>query len=95
MRSETNYYLAQHPMISVQPLHGANPHNPDSRPDLPEAVVSMAEAEYERRGFGQTADRLRERGGLSALEVVCLLGDALARYAPPAELVPESRRRGR
>jgi hypothetical protein len=76
------------PKISVQRASKAV--RSAERPTLPEKLVAMAEAEYERQGYGQTAKRLRERGGLSYGEVMALLADAVERYAPPEALRSKS-----
>lgn len=49
----------------------------DQKPTLPEELVRLASAEYVRQGFGQSHERLCERGGLSDIEIICLLADAL------------------
>ena len=45
------------------------------RPTLPESILRLAHAEYERQFSGQDYERMQERGGLSILEVVRLLAD--------------------
>lgn len=83
----------EEPTITVQ---GTRDVRARERVSLHEPIVAMAEAEYERQyGSGpadQTADELRERGGLSVGEVIKHLAEALVRYAPSEALVPESRR---
>lgn len=65
----------------------------DRRVTMHNAIVEIAEAEYERQyGQTQTADELRRRGGLGLGEVIMLLADAVWRYAPEEELTPKSRR---
>jgi hypothetical protein len=49
----------------------------DEYPTLPDELVRLASDEYNRQGFGQTHERLCERGGLSDIEIICLLADAL------------------
>lgn len=46
---------------------------------LPEHVLRLAQAEYERRFSGQDYERMQERGGLGVLEVVALLADYVER----------------
>lgn len=49
----------------------------DDKPSLPDELVRLASAEYNRQGFGQSHELLCERGGLSDLEIITLLADAL------------------
>lgn len=49
----------------------------DVNPTLPDELVRLASAEYNRQGFGQSHERLCERGGLSDVEIITLLADAL------------------
>ena len=49
----------------------------DQNPTLPDELVRLASAEYNRQGFGQSHKVLCERGGLSDIEIICLLADAL------------------
>lgn len=44
-----------------------------------EEIHRMAADEYNRQGHSQTHERLVERGGLSAGEIIALLADALVR----------------
>lgn len=47
---------------------------------LPEHVLRLAQAEYERQfGHKQDYERMQERGGLSVMEVIGLLADAAER----------------
>lgn len=46
---------------------------------LPKELVEIAGREYERQGYGQTFERLCERGGLGILEILMLLADAYNR----------------
>lgn len=46
---------------------------------LPEPVLRMAQAEYDIQYPGQPYERMQERGGLSVLEIIGLLADALER----------------
>ena len=48
-------------------------------PKLPEVILRLAHAEYERQHHGQDYERMQERGGLSVLEVVRLLADHVER----------------
>lgn len=51
-----------------------------SRLTLPEPVLRLAHAEYERQyGPGQDYERMQERAGLGLLEVVALLADFVER----------------
>lgn len=49
----------------------------DQKPTLPDELVRLATTEYNRQGYGQSHERLCERGGLSDIEIICLLADAL------------------
>lgn len=49
------------------------------RLELPEPVLRLAQAEYDRQFPGQPYERMQERGGLGLMEVVSLLTDALER----------------
>lgn len=49
----------------------------DEKPTLPDELVRLASEEYNRQGFGQSHEVLCERGGLSDVEIICLLADAL------------------
>ena len=49
------------------------------RPTLPESILRLAHAEYERQHRGQDYERMQQRGGLSILEVVRLLADHVER----------------
>ncbi len=49
----------------------------DQKPTLPDELVRLATAEYNRQGFGQSHERLCERRGLSDIEIITLLADAL------------------
>ena len=53
---------------------------------IKEEVHRMAAAEYNRQGHSQTHERLVERGGLGAGEIIALLADALERTAREAPL---------
>lgn len=44
---------------------------------LPMPVLKMAADEYNAQGYGQSLERLNERGGLSLMEVIALLADAV------------------
>lgn len=46
-------------------------------PSLPDELVRLASEEYNRQGFDQSHERLCERGGLSDVEIITLLADAL------------------
>lgn len=46
---------------------------------LPEPMLRLAQAEYDRQFPGQPYERMQERGGLSLLEVVGLLCDRIER----------------
>ena len=48
-------------------------------PKLPESILRLAHAEYERQYSGQDYERMQERGGLSILEVARLLADYVER----------------
>ena len=49
----------------------------DQKPTLPDELVRLASDEYNRQGFGQSHERLCERGGLADVEIITLLADAL------------------
>lgn len=50
------------------------------RPTLPEAILRLAQAEYEAQcGSRQDYERMQQRQGLSILEVVRLLADYVER----------------
>lgn len=49
---------------------------------LPEPVLRLAQAEYDRQFPGQPYERMQERGGLGILEVVALLADYIERIDP-------------
>jgi hypothetical protein len=49
------------------------------RIELPEPVLRLAQAEYDRQFPGQPYERMQERGGLGVLEIIGLLADALER----------------
>lgn len=54
-------------------------------------LVAIAGREYEKQGFGQTFERLCERGGLGVLEILALMADAYERLeARAAELEGKS-----
>lgn len=46
---------------------------------LPEPVLRLAQHEYDVQFPGQPYERMQERGGLSLLEIIGLLADALER----------------
>ncbi len=48
-------------------------------PTLPESILRLAHAEYERQHSGQDYARMQQRGGLSVLEIVRLLADYVER----------------
>ena len=52
---------------------------------LPESILRLAHAEYERQYRGQDYERMQQRGGLSVLEVLRLLADYAERLGakPP------------
>jgi hypothetical protein len=47
--------------------------------ELPEPVLRLAQDEYDIQFPGQPYERMQERGGLSLLEIIGLLADALER----------------
>lgn len=47
--------------------------------DLPEPILRLAQAEYDRQFPGQPYERMQQRGGLSLLEIINLLADSLER----------------
>lgn len=47
---------------------------------LPEHVLRLAQAEYDRQHPGQPYERMQERGGLGLLEVIALLADTAERH---------------
>jgi hypothetical protein len=49
------------------------------RPVLPESILRLTHAEYERQHSGQDYERMQQRGGLSILELVRLLADYVER----------------
>lgn len=51
---------------------------------LPEQVLRLAQAEYDRQHPGQPYERMQERGGLGILEIVALLADYIERIDPTA-----------
>lgn len=51
---------------------------------LPEQVLRLAQAEYDRQFPGQPYERMQQRGGLGVLEVVALLADYIERIEPPS-----------
>lgn len=44
---------------------------------LPEPVLHLAQAEYDRQLGGQPYERMQERGGLGVLEIVALMADRI------------------
>jgi hypothetical protein len=46
---------------------------------LPEAVIRLAQDEYDRQYPGQPYERMQERGGLSLLEIVGFMADRIER----------------
>jgi hypothetical protein len=48
-------------------------------PTMPESILRLAHAEYERQFPGQSYERMQQRGGLSVFEVVRLLADYVER----------------
>lgn len=46
---------------------------------VPEPILRLASAEYDRQFSGQPYERIQERGGFSLMEVINLLADALER----------------
>lgn len=53
---------------------------------LPEHVLRLAQAEYDRQFPGQPYERMQERCGLSLLEVVGLLADLAERHGAKPSL---------
>lgn len=52
---------------------------------LPKDLVAIAGREYEKQGYSQTFERLCERGGLSILEIIQLMADAVNRLEAARE----------
>lgn len=60
---------------------------------LPEHVLRLAHAEYDRQHPGQPYERMQERGGLGILEVVGLLADYVDRLGGEPSLPGHKHRR--
>jgi len=62
---------------------------------LPEPILRLAQAEYDRQYPGQPYERMQERSGLSILEVVALLADTAERHGAKPSLPATQDEKGR
>ncbi len=71
--------LDREPQGRVQVDSALVRHDDRRRRTLPEALLRLAHEEYDRQHPRQPYERMQERGGLSVLELVMLLGDHVER----------------
>lgn len=72
----TRFYKAEQAVVQVPDVMR---HPIRKRPTIPDEIHRQAMKEYNRQGHNQTHERIQERGGLCAYEVIMLLADALNR----------------